>query len=220
MKGYKENIERLTLENTDFRRVLYTSRHSQLVLMALRPGEEIGNEVHDVDQFFRFESGRGKALLNGVDSYDVDDGDVLIVPAGTRHNIINTSPSETLRLYSLYSPPHHRDAVVHATKTAALVDDEEFAGVTTEESPDGGPGGYWFRAKRFGWGWRPVSWQGWTTTIIYLVLMIHESLAVNRASSAAGSQFVSILMPFLFITALFVFLCWAKGERPRWRWGK
>jgi mannose-6-phosphate isomerase-like protein (cupin superfamily) len=220
MKGYKENIEKLTLENNDFRRVLYTARQSQLVLMTLRPGEEIGDEVHDVDQFFRFESGQGKALLNGMDSHDLRDGDALIIPAGTRHNIINTSPSEPLRLYTLYSPPHHRDGIVHATKVAAEADDEEFAGVTTEELPDGGPGGYWFRAKRFGWGWRPVSWQGWVTTGIYLVLIIDESLSLGKTSSLGNETFVSLSMPFVFITALFIFLCWAKGERPRWRWGK
>ena len=220
MRGYKENIEKLALENNDFRRVLYTARSSQLVLMTLRPGEEIGDEVHDVDQFFRVEAGQGKAILNaGVDSYDLSDGDALIIPAGTRHNIMNTSPSEPMRLYTLYSPPHHQDGVVHTTKAVAESDDEEFAGVTTEDAPDGGAGGYWFRAKRFGWGWRPSSWQGWVTTTIYLVLIIHEFLSIDRTSSPDGT-FVSNTLPFIFITALFLFLCYAKGERPRWRWGK
>jgi len=220
MKGYKENIEKLTLENSDFRRVLYTARFSQLVLMTLRPGEEIGNEVHTGDQFFRFEKGTGKALLNNSDAYDLSDGDVLIIPAGTWHNIINTSASEPLHIYTLYSPPHHRDGIVHATKTAALADDEEFGGETTEELPDGAQGGYWFRAKRFGWGWRPVSWQGWTTLGIYIVLIVRESLNVGRLSQIGNSTFISSVLPFVFITILFLSLCWAKGERLRWRWGK
>ncbi|HEU0080960.1 MAG TPA: cupin domain-containing protein [Candidatus Paceibacterota bacterium] len=132
-KGYIANIERLTVQNEDFRQVAYTAEHSQLVLMSLRPGEEIGNEVHGVDQFFRFEKGQGKAILNDVQEHAVSDGTALIVPAGTRHNIINVSKTEPLKLYTLYSPPHHRDGVVHATKAIAEADEtDEFKGQTTE----------------------------------------------------------------------------------------
>lgn len=132
MRGYKDNIEKLTLENENFRRVLYTGKHSQLVLMTLRPNEEIGIEVHsENDQFFRFEKGTGLVLIDG-NEYQVQDGDAVVVPAGSEHNVINTSSSETLKLYTIYSPAHHQDGVVHATKEMALADDEEFDGVTTE----------------------------------------------------------------------------------------
>lgn len=131
MRGYEGDIEKLTLENNNFRKVLYTAKFSQLVLMSLNPSEEIGEEIHDVDQFFRFEKGQGKAILEGV-SQDVKDGDTVIVPAGTKHNIINTSTNEALKLYTLYSPPHHRDGVVHATKTEAEADTEHFDGKTSE----------------------------------------------------------------------------------------
>ena len=137
-KGYISNIEQLTVENKNFRKVLYTGQFSQLVLMSLLPGEEIGNEVHDVDQFFRFEQGQGKVVLNGVngtvgEEHPVTDGSAVIVPAGTWHNIINTSATTSLKLYSLYCPPHHRDGVVHATKAEGEADTtDEFAGGTTE----------------------------------------------------------------------------------------
>lgn len=132
MRGYKDNIEKLTLENENFRRVLYTGKHSQLVLMTLQPNEEIGIEVHsENDQFFRFEKGTGLVLIDG-NEYQVQDGDAVVVPAGSEHNVINTSSSETLKLYTIYSPAHHQDGVVHATKEMALADDEEFDGVTTE----------------------------------------------------------------------------------------
>jgi mannose-6-phosphate isomerase-like protein (cupin superfamily) len=137
-KGYIANIEQLTVENDNFRKVLYTGQFSQLVLMGLLPGEEIGNEVHDVDQFFRFEKGRGKVVLNSEngavgDSHTVADGSAVIVPAGTWHNIINVSETESLKLYSLYCPPHHRDGVVHATKAEGEADTtDEFTGQTTE----------------------------------------------------------------------------------------
>jgi mannose-6-phosphate isomerase-like protein (cupin superfamily) len=132
MHGYVENIEELTLANTKFRQVLYTAKFSQLVLMCLKPNEEIGDEVHEGDQFFRFEKGTGKAVLDGVE-HNITDGSAVIVPAGTRHNIINSSDTENLQLYTLYCPPHHRDQVVHETKEQALADEEEhFAGETTE----------------------------------------------------------------------------------------
>src|SRR5579883_3126621 len=117
MKGYVANIEKLSLENENFRQVLYTDKNSQLVLMSLRAGEDIGEEVHDVDQFLRVEKGAGQAILDGV-SHDIADGSVIVVPAGTRHNIIN-SGSESMKLYTLYMPPHHRDGVVHKTKVEA-----------------------------------------------------------------------------------------------------
>lgn len=130
MKGYNTNIEKATRENTDFRRVLYTAKNSQLVLMNLRPGEEIGEEVHELDQFLRFEEGVGKAILDGVES-EVRDGSAVVVPAGTKHNFINTG-SVDLKLYTVYSPPNHRDGVVHKTKEEAEADDEHFDNTTTE----------------------------------------------------------------------------------------
>jgi mannose-6-phosphate isomerase-like protein (cupin superfamily) len=131
MKGYVTNIEKLSLENTNFRKVLYTDKNSQLVLMSLLIGEDIGEEVHDVDQFLRVEKGTGKAILNDV-LHDLADGSVIIVPAGTKHNIINTGDSE-MKLYTLYMPPHHKDGVIHKTKADAEADTtDEFDGKTTE----------------------------------------------------------------------------------------
>lgn len=131
-KGYKGNIEKLTRENENFRAVVYTAAHCQLVAMALRPGEEIGSEVHeDGDQFFRFEKGEGKVVINETE-YGVGDGDAVIVPAGATHNVINTSATDTLKLYTIYAPPHHRDGVVRATKQEAEADGPEFDGATTE----------------------------------------------------------------------------------------
>ncbi len=133
MKGYVTNIEKATLENTDYRRVLYTGKTSQLVLMSLKPGEEIGMETHHLDQFLRFEKGTGKAILDGVE-HEISDGFAVIVPAGTAHNFINTSATDDLKLYTIYSPPEHRDGIVRAAKAEA--DDpanaEEFDGKTTE----------------------------------------------------------------------------------------
>lgn len=128
MKGYFGNIEKLTEENSDYRRVLYTTKHSQLVLMNLKPGEEIGWEVHKVDQFFRFESGKGKVTIDG-NEYAVSDGDAIIVPAGSKHNVVNAS-GEMLKLYSVYSPPQHKDATVHKTKADET--EEHFDGKATE----------------------------------------------------------------------------------------
>ncbi len=131
-KGFKQNIEALTLENTNFRKVVYTAEHCQLVLMNLKPGEEIGVEVHtENDQFFRFEKGTGRVLINET-SYDVSDNDAVIVPAGSEHNVINISSSEDLKLYTIYSPAHHKDAVLRATKEEAEADSPEFDGNTTE----------------------------------------------------------------------------------------
>ncbi len=130
MNGYVENIEKLSLENDNFRRVLYTDKNSQLVLMSLLPGEEIGEELHDVDQFLRVEKGIGKTILNDI-SHDLADGSVIIVPAGTKHNVINTG-ADSMKLYTLYMPPHHRDGVVHKTKAEAEADTEHFDGKTTE----------------------------------------------------------------------------------------
>lgn len=130
MKGYVQNIEQLAVDNTDFRRVLYTANHCQLVLMTLQPTEDIGAETHLLDQFFRIEAGTGIAELDGVRT-TITAGSAVLVPAGTLHNIINTGPG-TLNLYTVYSPPNHRDGVVHHTKAAAEADSEHFAGVTTE----------------------------------------------------------------------------------------
>jgi len=131
-KGYCGNIEELTLENSSFRQVLYTGEHSQLVLMSLKPNEEIGLETHNEnDQFFRFEKGEGKVIIDG-NEYQVKDGTVIIVPSGAEHNVINTSSTDFLKMYTIYSPAHHRDGVEHATKEIAQADDEEFDGKTTE----------------------------------------------------------------------------------------
>jgi len=130
MKGYIQDIERITEENADFRRVLYTAKHSQLVVMALKPQEEIGEEVHHLDQFFRVEEGSGVAVLDGVRT-PIREGFALIVPAGAMHNVINTG-KVPLKLYTLYSPPNHRDGVRHATRQEAERDEEEFDGKTTE----------------------------------------------------------------------------------------
>ena len=116
MKGYKGSIEKITLENENFRKVLYTAEHSQIVAMSLKPAEEIGMEVHEnSDQFFRFEKGVGKVIIDG-NEYDVSDGDAIIVPSRSQHNVINMSDSEPLKLYTIYSPSHHRDGVVNVTK--------------------------------------------------------------------------------------------------------
>jgi len=132
MKGFTTKIEKDTLENENFRRVLYTAKHSQLVLMSLRPEEEIGMEVHpDNDQFFRFEKGQGKCLIDG-NEYEIRDGVAVVVPAGAEHNVINTSPTEKLKLYTIYSPAHHQDGIVRSTKQEAQAQEAEFDGKTTE----------------------------------------------------------------------------------------
>ena len=131
-KAYHSNIEKLTLLNTSFRKVLYTGEESQLVLMSLLPGEDIGSEVHpDNDQFFRFEKGEGKVIINDTE-YRVSDGDVIIVSKGARHNIINLSKIEALKLYTIYMPAHHKDGIERATKADAMAREAEFDGVTTE----------------------------------------------------------------------------------------
>ena len=132
MKGYIANIEKMSLENTYFRQVLYTTKNSQLVVMSLKPGEEIGEEVHQLDQFIRCEKGQGIAILDGTQSV-ISDGYVVIVPSGAKHNIVNTSKTESLQLYTLYSPANHKDGTVHKTKADAELDEgEHFDGVTTE----------------------------------------------------------------------------------------
>ena len=125
MTGYVLNIEEKTLQNENFREVLYTAQHSQLVLMSLLPNEEIGMEVHEiVDQFIRIESGTGKAILNG-EEHELSDGVAVIVPAGTKHNIINTSSDKKMKLYTVYSPAHHKDGTIHKTKQEAEADSED-----------------------------------------------------------------------------------------------
>lgn len=134
MKGYKTNIEKATTGNDYFRKVLYTSSHSQLVLMSLKPNEEIGEETHhDNDQFFRIEEGTGKCLIDG-NEYKLKDGDAIIIPAGAKHNIINTSKDADLKMYTIYSPAHHKDGIVRVTKEDALLNEAEFDGITTEGS--------------------------------------------------------------------------------------
>jgi mannose-6-phosphate isomerase-like protein (cupin superfamily) len=133
MKGFKTNIERDTVKNKNFRKVLYTAKHCQLVLMSLTPKEEIGLETHpENDQFFRFEAGRGRVEIDG-NKYTVKDGDAVIIPAGAKHNVINTSATEDLRMYTIYSPPHHKDQIVRKTKAEAEANDQEFDGKTTEK---------------------------------------------------------------------------------------
>jgi mannose-6-phosphate isomerase-like protein (cupin superfamily) len=120
MTGYIGPIEKQTLKNKYFRQVLFTGKHAQLVVMCLQPGEEIGNEVHpNVDQFFRIEQGEAKFVFNGKEKHEAKDGDAVIVPAGTYHNVINASKSEQLKLYTIYSPPNHPDKTVHKTKAEA-----------------------------------------------------------------------------------------------------
>jgi mannose-6-phosphate isomerase-like protein (cupin superfamily) len=131
MKGFVADIEELTEENSDFRRVLYTGKNLQLVLMAIQPGEEIGEETHtDRDQFFRVEKGKGEVWIDGYRS-KIKSDDAIVVPAGARHNIVNTG-EKPLRLYTVYAPPEHRDGTVHATKADADAADEHFDGETTE----------------------------------------------------------------------------------------
>jgi mannose-6-phosphate isomerase-like protein (cupin superfamily) len=132
MKGFSANIEKATLQNDNFRKVLYTGKHSQLVLMCLKPKEEIGMEVHaGNDQFFRFEQGQGKCIIDG-NEYELKDGSAIVVPAGARHNILNTSATESLKLYTIYSPAHHKDGIVRTTKAEAESNEAEFDGITTE----------------------------------------------------------------------------------------
>jgi len=132
MKGFNANIEKETLANANFRKVLYTGKHSQLVLMSLKPKEDIGMEVHpDNDQFFRFEKGQGKCIIDD-NEYALTDGSVIVVPAGANHNIINTSETEDLKLYTIYSPAHHQDGVLRATKQEAEANSPEFDGKTSE----------------------------------------------------------------------------------------
>ena len=130
-RGFITNIEQDTENNDFFRKVIFTAKNSQLVLMTLKPLEEIGEEVHNnLDQFFRFEKGTGKVVLEG-EEFEVKDGFAAVVPAGTKHNIINTSPSEPLKLYTIYSPPNHQDATVHETKEIAENANEHFDGETS-----------------------------------------------------------------------------------------
>lgn len=137
MKGFNSHIEQSTLENTNFREVLYSGKHLQLVLMSLKVGEEIGSETHhDNDQFFRFESGQGRCVIDG-NEYFVEGGDALIVPAGAKHNIINIDGERELKMYTIYAPPHHKDGILRATKEEAEENDEEFDGKTTETLLDG-----------------------------------------------------------------------------------
>lgn len=132
MRGYKANIEKLTEENIFFRQVLHTSKNFQLVVMCLKPNEDIGFEIHEEnDQFFRFESGIGKVIIDERNS-EVKSGDGVIIPAGAKHNIINASDTSYLKFYTIYGPPHHKDKTVHKTKEDALVSKEEFDGVTSE----------------------------------------------------------------------------------------
>lgn len=132
MKGYVANIEKLTEENSNFRKVLYTAKNSQLVLMSLKPNEEIGEETHTLDQFIRVEEGEGKAVLNDK-AYPLEDGSAVVIPAGVKHNIINNSSEKEMKLYTIYSPPEHRDGVIHPSKEEAIADTaDEFTGKTTE----------------------------------------------------------------------------------------
>ncbi|HWB34178.1 MAG TPA: cupin domain-containing protein [Candidatus Paceibacterota bacterium] len=132
MHGYVTDIETASLENEYFRKVLYTDSHLQLVVMSLKPMEDIGEEVHQLDQFIRVEKGAGTAVLNG-EEHAIKDGSVIIVPQGTRHNIINASATEPMKLYTLYAPPDHKDGTIHKTKADAQADtSDKFDGTTTE----------------------------------------------------------------------------------------
>ncbi len=136
MKGFVDNIEDMTVENSNFRHVLYTGEHLQLVVMSLKAGQDIGDEVHPSrDQFFRIEKGKGKIVIDGK-SRKVEAGGAIVVPAGARHNLINTG-TKPLKLYTLYGPPNHLDQLVQATKSEAAASQEKFAGITTESKPNG-----------------------------------------------------------------------------------
>jgi mannose-6-phosphate isomerase-like protein (cupin superfamily) len=130
MKGFIKNIDSIALGNIEFRRVLYTAQHCQLVVMSLKPNEEIGEETHKLDQFFRVEAGTGAAILDGVTTA-IEAGFAVLVPAGTKHNIVNTG-GNSMKLYTIYAPPNHRDGVVHHTRADALADSERFDGKATE----------------------------------------------------------------------------------------
>jgi mannose-6-phosphate isomerase-like protein (cupin superfamily) len=130
MKGFITNIEKDTIDNNYYRRVLYTAKYSQLVLMSLEPNEEIGEETHHLDQFIRIEAGEGRAILNSIE-HKITDGSALVIPAGVKHNIINGSKNK-LKIYTVYSPPEHKDGTIHKTKAEALMHEEEFDGKTTE----------------------------------------------------------------------------------------
>ena len=136
MKGFKSNIEKGTLKNTNFRKVLYTSKHLQVVLMSLKPGEEIGAEIHKtIDQFFRFEGGKGKCIIDG-NEYKVENGDAIVVPAGSKHNVINTDAAKELKMYTIYAPPNHKDGLINGTKKDAEKNDVKFDGKTTWHLPN------------------------------------------------------------------------------------
>ena len=131
MSGYIVNIEEATAKNSHYRHVLFTAKHTQLVLMSLKPGEEIGEEVHELDQFIRFETGEGTVILDGK-AHSVSDGFAVVIPAGTRHNVVNRSKTADLKLYSLYSPPEHKNGIVHKTKREADADEHHhFDGKTS-----------------------------------------------------------------------------------------
>lgn len=133
MKGFKINIEAAAVDNNNFRKVLYTSKHSQLVLMSLKPKEEIGEETHpDNDQFFRIESGKGKCVIDG-NEYEIRSGDAVVIPAGARHNLINSNDVDELKMYTIYSPAHHKDGITRITKKDAETNSPEFDGVTSEQ---------------------------------------------------------------------------------------
>ncbi|MGZ5254460.1 MAG: cupin domain-containing protein [Flavitalea sp.] len=132
MKGFKSDIEKDTLENNNFRKVLYTGKHLQLVLMNLKAGEEIGEETHkSTDQFFRFEGGSGKCIIDGTE-YLVKNGDAIVVPAGAKHNIINIDSQSELKMYTIYAPPNHKNGTIRSTKEEAEKYKEEFDGKTSE----------------------------------------------------------------------------------------
>lgn len=131
-KGFVTNIEKDSVENNSFRKVVYTAEHMQLVLMSLKPGEDIGMEIHpDNDQFFRIDKGTGKCIING-NEYAIEDGSAVVVPAGAEHNVINTSTTDDLKFYTIYAPAHHKDGIERVTKEEAMANEAEFDGKTTE----------------------------------------------------------------------------------------
>jgi mannose-6-phosphate isomerase-like protein (cupin superfamily) len=132
MKGFQNNIEKNSLENRHFRKVIYSGKHLQVVLMSLKPGEEIGLETHaSTDQFFRFEGGQGKCIIDG-NEYQVKNGDAIVVPAGSKHNLINTDSEKEFKMYTIYAPPQHKDGLINTTKKDAESGDVKFDGKTTE----------------------------------------------------------------------------------------
>lgn len=213
--SYVVNAIRETVLDVNFRKVLFTGNKTQLVIMHIPPKGEIGAETHlAVEQVLYFVSGSGVAILDGKE-WPIGTGDAVVVTPGTNHNFLNTG-SVPLEVLTIYSPPNHIDGRIHVTKTEAEADtaDETFGSVQGQKGP------LWFRAKTYGFGWVPVGWRGWSLTFLYAASIVALFRVVDFKSDKTGDTLVTVAIPFVFITVLFIVLCYQKGERPGWRWGK